>query len=551
MATATAPKQRIATIKGVWVKPGISKNRRYYRPEHIAAAVEEAQAQIESGNGPVVFGMMTHHGARDHRTGDVTRTAGRVTKVSLNDQGYGVYEAELADTQAGRDVAALVTPEKPYLKGNSMASVWKSEPKAIMAPDGSGPCETSDDGFTFRGIDFTHSPGIDGAEITSAELAEAAGMPGLILEAIEEEVFMESVDEATAVIEAGTTSYADPGYRGEKCFPMGTATAIRESWVQVHCKSVTEAYSPKQVRRMRGKLAAQAKKVGFDIIAETAALGTEILEAYTSVCVDNGPADLRVSAYVDDPAKLQAVTQKVAMAAMAALYSLDPDNDGDIDLPGGDSDDDVMPCPSCSADCPIGAFFCPTCGQAIPTAESAPTEKEPIVGTESQTTGAANESTLSITQTQLDEAVAAGAKAALEAAGVKPTEAVEESEAVKAARKLIAETDGAAGNGTETTTATTATTEAVESAMPKTKAELDALITEAATAGATAATEAIRSDVVKQIRESGPQRRGFVSKDILEQDATEVYGEGADLSKMSTGDLEKLTDKVVSPLIGA
>jgi hypothetical protein len=136
--------------------------------------------------------MLTHHGARDPRTGDVTRTAAHVTKVGLAPDGSGTFEADVADTQAGRDVAALTTPANPYLKGVSMAAVWKGTPRMVMAPDGSGPCETAD-GIGVVGIDLTHNPGVDGAEIHSAQFAEAAPA-GLIYESIEENVTVEETN---------------------------------------------------------------------------------------------------------------------------------------------------------------------------------------------------------------------------------------------------------------------------------------------------------------------------------------------------------------------
>lgn len=175
-----ATKQRIATLKGTFAVPGVSKNRRLYTKAHIAGAVHEAQQLIDSGNAPIVA-MLTHHGARDPKAGDVTRTAGRITKVGLTPEGHGTFEAELADTTAGHDVAALTTPDKPYLKGVSMASVWKGDVRHVRGPDGD-PVETAD-GFSLKGIDFTHNPGVEGAEIHSA----------VIYESLEESVFIEPI----------------------------------------------------------------------------------------------------------------------------------------------------------------------------------------------------------------------------------------------------------------------------------------------------------------------------------------------------------------------
>lgn len=83
-------------------------------------------------------------------------------------------------------MAALV--QGSHLKGVSMASMWNSQPKKVMAPDGSGMCETADDGFTLKGIDFTHTPGVPGAQIhSSTALTEATGSR-LIFEALEDPI---------------------------------------------------------------------------------------------------------------------------------------------------------------------------------------------------------------------------------------------------------------------------------------------------------------------------------------------------------------------------
>jgi len=176
--TATMPK--VATIKGTFVVPGVSKNGRWYKPEHISVAVSEAQAAIDSGE---TLAMLTHHGARDPRGGDVTRTVGRITKVGLSPEGHGIFEAELADTAAGRDVAALVMPAKPHLRGVSMAALLKGTPRQVVGPGGQL-CETAD-GFSLKGIDFTHSPGVPGAEIKTAEITESSRR-GLIFESIDD-----------------------------------------------------------------------------------------------------------------------------------------------------------------------------------------------------------------------------------------------------------------------------------------------------------------------------------------------------------------------------
>jgi hypothetical protein len=207
-----------AIVKGTWIKPGVSRNRRLYTREHIAKAVTDAQKALNAGE---VLAMTTHHGARDPSSGDVTRTAGRITKVSLAPDGTALFEAELADTQAGREVGALVAGS--HLKGVSMASMWNSEPRKINAPDGSGICETCSEGFTLKGIDFTHAPGVPGAQIHSPTLTEAAGSR-MIFESLEEVGMTDTTPQplsrqeqirqvaATKLLEGANRALADPDH---------------------------------------------------------------------------------------------------------------------------------------------------------------------------------------------------------------------------------------------------------------------------------------------------------------------------------------------------
>lgn len=518
MTTAVAP---IAKLKGTFARPGVSKNRRWYKPEHIAAAVTEAQSSIDSGSNPFV--MLTHHGARDHLLGDVTHTAARITKVGLDPKGNGTFEAEILGTHAGREVNSLT--KAGALKGVSMASVWKGIPHTVRGPDGQ-PCETAD-GFTLKGIDFTHNPGVPGAEVEPTESAN-----DLLYESIEEtDVTVETIEESVA-----PAQYADPGYHGAKAFEITSPEQIRTAWVESHRKSITESYTPKQVQRIRSKVKGAAQKAGFDLVAETNLLGAEILEAYTSVCIDNGPADLRVAAYIDDPAKLAVVTQRVAMAAMAALNELDPDNDGDIDLPG---DDDLSDCTGCGGVVTLGTNFCPSCGQPVPSTESTSTnEKEVGMSDTTKTEGAADESTLTITEADLAAKIAEGVKTALESAGVKPTEVITESAEIIAARKLIAEADAAKLETVITESASDVLTpEAVKT-----------LIAEAVATTTKEVTEAVLDVARKEIQEAGPRRRGLVPKAILEQSSEDVYGE-TPLKDLDMASLERAADSAIAPLL--
>jgi hypothetical protein len=549
----------IAEIKdGTFCRPGISLNRRWYKPEHIRAAAEEAQALIDSGDGPTVFSMMTGHGARDPKLGDVTKTSGQLTKTWVDEQGNGRYNAEVLNTTVGRDLAVLLTGDKPALKSVSQATRWKSPPRIVQGPDGY-PCETSANGFTLLGVDFTHDPGVPGSNTGDVEMVESQ-IGDMLFESFEQEdVIVDPVEGVTGEQAEKKPVFADPGYHnGAKALPITESAEIRDTWLSLHTPKIAEAYTANQIGRMKTKTQKAGLKAGFDLIAETNALGADVLdslEAYTSVSIDNGPADLRISAWIQDPAKLVIATQRVAAAALAALSTLDPDNDGDID--GVTDDDDELTCPSCEADVLVGSLYCPLCGTAIPVAEAAPADKEG--------------DSMEITQEALDEMLAkaaqTGAKTALEAAGVKPTgETVEETPELKAARELLAKPDIVAAANlvaeaqaktppTPETPAAPVTGETAPAGYIKLE-DAKAAFVESAKTLVTEATEGIRAEAVEAIRQNGPRRRGQVPKHILEEAPEDVYAvEGEEgmpnLSKASTRDLANLSDKVFADLLTA
>lgn len=510
-----ATKQSIATIKGTFAVPGVSKNHRLYTREAIAGAVNEAQALIDSGEGLRVA-MMTNHGARDPLAGDVSRTAGQVTKVGISPDGHGTFEAELADTQAGRDVAALTTPDRPYLRGVSMASVWKGTPRQVRV---NGEAAITAEGFSLKGIDFTHNPGVVGASIHSAELNESAD-DTLIFEELEEVVLAEIVTEdgnapGDGKLPYGSVTYADPGYQADKKkrYPLDTKAHAQAAWSYVNVAKNAAKYSAKQLNRIKSKIKVAAKKFGVNV-TEAVVIDDEFIEAYQALCLDTDAIEAT----------------------------------GDVD-----NDDEMSECGSCGADVPDGAQYCPACGTPISQTESAPagTDKEGAnMPTDAEKTGEATESTVqTFTLEQVKEIAKQSATEALEAAGVKPAEVIEESEEVKAARALIAEADK---GKTEPVVAATAPAPVVTEAAPAglTLESVTALMEEREKA-LTEQFEAQRDKDRKEIQEAGPRRKGFVPKSILEQSPEEIYGQDADLSKASIQDLEKATDAAFYPLISA
>lgn len=149
----------IAKIGGVALTPGVSKNRRWYTRPVIAAAVASAQERIASGGLPLT--MMTHHGAED----DSTRIVGHITSVSLAEDGSARFTADIADTEHGRTIAALVdnTGGNAFLRTVSIRGAWEGKVRRVPGPDGK-PCETAD-ALSLFGCDMTKDPGVAGAQI--------------------------------------------------------------------------------------------------------------------------------------------------------------------------------------------------------------------------------------------------------------------------------------------------------------------------------------------------------------------------------------------------
>ena len=77
----------IATITGTALVPGVSRNGRWYKPEHVAEAVRSAQERIRAGAKPMV--MLTFHGADDNSR----EIAASLTDVSLNENGGADFAA--------------------------------------------------------------------------------------------------------------------------------------------------------------------------------------------------------------------------------------------------------------------------------------------------------------------------------------------------------------------------------------------------------------------------------------------------------------------------
>ena len=190
-----------------------------------------------------------------------------------------------------------------------------------------------------------------------------------------------------------------------------------------------------------------------------------------SVRASNGPVDICLSSYSVDPEDLDVILRAAADAACKALAALDPDMDGDVDVPGvgdgSDTDDDAP-------------------------GESAPDNTDPAAGpaaatTETEDPAMAETTTPAAGSTPVDQnALAEAVKAALEAqetarqarkAEKREKAARKATEAQEAAR--IAAESAALGQGTPAT-AGASVTETAEQRAARLSALADKKFAEAA-----------------------------------------------------------------------
>ena len=400
---------KAATIRGIFLKPGVSKNRRLYTKGNIAKAVNRMNEHLAKGEG-MPLNMATSHAAAFKD--DATSTVGRITKVNLLPDGSAAFEAEIANTAAGRDVANLAAGS--FIKGVSIRGEWMGEPRATMHTDGEE--ATTADDLMVHGIDFTNSPGVEGAEIHYAALAESytAGNRLAIYESIENveivERFENEIDTAAIIRNAvesaledmaeakdpkkpyGDIAYADPGYQKDKVkrYPINGAGHVRSAWSYINQPKNANLYTAAQLARIKSRIKSAAKKYGVNIVSEHEMLAndiSQILEAYASIALVNDDDSISITGYATDPHQLKVVANRIAFGAIAAMHAIDPDDDGDIylskpdwsqvdatgdaggmgpedeDMPDDNNMENTVQCEHCgNPDCPESASFCHLCG---------------------------------------------------------------------------------------------------------------------------------------------------------------------------------------------
>lgn len=460
----------IATISGIALRPGVSKNNRWYKAEHVAGAVTRAQERIAAGQAPMA--MLTFHGADDNSR----EIAASLTGMSLEEDGSARFKAGIPDTVAGRDIAALLDTadgKRPHLKGVSIRGYWVGKVRKEAGPGGKQ-VETAD-GMELDGVDFTKSPGVTGAEVDQfawtgtgpKETAERV----LITESVEdmavltEETPQSAPEPPEGVLEAfrailppaeahvlenglcvtcgldearnkkpyGDVTYADPGYQkdGVKRYPLDSATHVRAAWSYINKAKNAAKYTSAQLKRIKGRIKAAMSRIGAKVSAESGGwifgepfcVTEAVAEFYGdpskagSWCVTacNGPVSISMSCYSMDPADLKAHLAAAAAAAAGSLASLDPDMDGDVDVPSGgsgDTDDDGGHETAPEEDLPATEAALPDAGGEDP-APAGPTESEgaPMPETTATTTEAGAGAPAGLTLEQVQEAISAALEA--------------------------------------------------------------------------------------------------------------------------------------------
>ena len=349
----------IARVTGTALVPGVSKNGRLYTPDLIEKAVTRARQRIASPDGMPIT-TRTHHAAED----DSTKLVGRLTALRLAPDGSAKFEAVLTDTDEGRAIASLAEDHdgKPVLKGVSIRGAWIGKVRQVVAEDGQK--ATTADDLELDGLDYTASPGVVGAGIDRIEMV-SAGRPAessgrvLIYESVQEALVTAAIDEASAPAPAdtkkpyGDVPYADPGYQkdGKKRYPVDTKAHAKSAWSYVGQADNARLYTAAQLKRVKGRIKAALGKFGVTVAARegwlidpigkvTEAVGEYYGIDYAtrpgsfSINIDNGMVCVSVSSYSIDPHDLDVIARAAMTGACQALAVMDPDMDGDIDLPG-------------------------------------------------------------------------------------------------------------------------------------------------------------------------------------------------------------------------
>jgi hypothetical protein len=332
VTTATKP---LATIDGVMLTPGVSKNNRLYTRDAIGRAVARMRERLQDPTGlPIV--MRTHHEA-----GDNSRLiVGRITDVTQQPDGSAAYKAHLYNTDAGRDIGTLIDPKAPALKSTSVHGYWIGPIERHR--QGADTIETADD-LEVDAIDFTASPGVTGAQIRSVafeSVSKSAADGAAITETadatvtLDADVLTEVADEPNPIFEKYSAAQRKSMAAKGQAMTNGSYPIANKGDVRKAIRAVGRGGADHDA--IRKHIIARAKALGFaSMIPDTWANDgsmketaptvpaepdmTPIDEAYVLVCVgdDSGPLVSVRSSNVDPGDVKKAAKQAAKIAARA------------------------------------------------------------------------------------------------------------------------------------------------------------------------------------------------------------------------------------------
>lgn len=591
----------IATISGVALAPGVSRNKRLYTRETIGKMVARANERISAGMRPL--SMYVSHDAMD-----VTGIGGAVTRMWQEQDGSAHYTAEIPDTPAGRAIAALVDPKggRQFLRGVSILGNWVG-PERSESHEGS--LVSTGDDFELGRLDFTSNPGVDAAGVNDLSKARKDGesgqytvsesAPEALVTAITEETTTQPVREDApagtgtgvgqvpagvrealaallpipvgeadtpamskrkAGLQGGGRVWADPGYQADhrQRYDITDKAHAVTAWRYIHQASKASKYSAAQLKKIRQRIRAALAKFGVKTAAEGWVIepAFQVTEAVAewmgdspgrsgswSICASNGPVNLNLSSYCMDPADLDVILRAAADAACKALQALDPDMDGDVDVPGADDADTDHDAGHESA--PSG-----TTTESAPAPDSEPgtgsSQEGDAVSTETTAqTGGAADGALTLEQVQKTAADAAAA-AVREALVARDEQAKAERKAAKKAAKAAAKEAAQGGSVSEDNAGVkAAVAEALAAAgiAPK-EAETEEQRVQRLVA------EGVR-EFIQEATSSGaiiPGRTGMVVREHRTDPDTAPSAE--DLSKMSDDDFQAFAGKNLDAYTG-
>ncbi|HET9893697.1 MAG TPA: DUF6582 domain-containing protein [Streptosporangiaceae bacterium] len=249
----------------------------------------------------------------------------------------------------------------------------------------------------------------------------------------------------------GKVTYADPGYQTDKKarYPIDTKAHAKAAWSYINQDDNAKLYTGAQLKRVKARIIKALKSFGVKVSSEGWTLGTpmqvteagvteltsDALERWVDDCgsvylsASNGPVSISISSYTVDPADMDVILKRMADAATAALAELDPDMDGDIDIPGTSGDTDGDSGETAGTPDPADEATEPPALEAGET-----TETEDPAMAEPQT--AAGQAPAGFTQEQVDAACKMAAETAAQAA----IAAYEQSRAARKAARRATET---------------------------------------------------------------------------------------------------------------